>query len=101
MKKNELLLDLSADRSVLLFTAAIALLTVLLIGLPAGWRAVRCEVAIDLTSTTRTGDRHGRLESWLVGGQVAFATMLLITAGLFVTSLERLLTADVGFRTDS
>jgi predicted permease len=50
-----------------------------------------------LHSGTRAGVQRSRLRTGLLIGQIALCTVLLITAGLFVTSLRRALSTDLGF----
>jgi predicted permease len=53
-------------------------------------------------SHTTSGSRHGlRLREWLVGGEVALSTLLLVLAGLLVSSLWHVLGVDRGFHGDA
>ncbi|MBX6365430.1 MAG: ABC transporter permease [Gemmatimonadetes bacterium] len=90
------------DGVVLAFTLGVSLLTGVLFGLLPTLRASRTE----LTSTLREGGRgasagvrRGRLRALLVVSEVTLAVVLLVSAGLMVRSLTRLLATDPGFDT--
>ena len=88
---------------VLLFTAAISLLTGLLVGLAPGLRISGAGPARILQSggTGSTPDRHRhRLQRTLVGVETAVALALLIGSGLLMNSFLRLQRVDPGFETD-
>jgi putative ABC transport system permease protein len=92
-------IDASLDLRVLAFALGIAALTGLLFGLAPALKAVRLE----LTSSLKDGAASGgtarmRGRNIFVGAQIAFAVVLLITAGLFVRGLQRALAIDPGFR---
>jgi predicted permease len=94
-------IDASPDLRVLAFALGIAALTGLLFGLAPALKAVRLE----LTSSLKDGAASGgttrmRGRNVFVGAQIAFAMVLLITAGLFVRGLQRGLAIDPGFRPD-
>src|SRR5205823_5545014 len=91
------------DTRVLLFTAAIALLTGLLFGLAPAWNAFASAPASSLREIGTTGEtRSGRFfGKSLVVGQVALSVVLLTGAGLFVSRLSNLRNVDLGFRRDS
>jgi putative ABC transport system permease protein len=91
-----------ADMHVLLFTAAITLLTILSSGLVPALRAMKTAPASSLrqarsTSETRLGRFFGRS---LVVAQVALSVVLLSAAGLFVRHLLNLRHLDLGFHPD-
>ena len=92
--------ETGVDARMLLFTAAIAILTALLFGLAPAFRATR----VDLTPALKDGSAGGsrsapqlRLTRGLVTGQVALSTLLLVCAGLFVRTLVHLSAIDPGF----
>ncbi|MBI2498316.1 MAG: ABC transporter permease, partial [Opitutae bacterium] len=83
-----------------LFTAVISLVAGLASGLLPALRASR----VDLVSQLKRGideamavGRH-RLRDMLVIGQVAMSLIVLICAGLFLQSLRRVQSVDLGFR---
>ena len=81
------------DWQVFGFTAAITIATGLLFGFAPALAALRTEIA---DSVKR---RHAVGRS-VVGFQIALATLLVISAGLFIRSLTALTSVDPGFRTD-
>ena len=81
------------DWQVFGFTAAITIVTGLLFGFAPAFAALRMEIA---DSVTR---RHAVGRS-VVGFQIALATLLVISAGLFIRSLAGLTSVNPGFRTD-
>jgi predicted permease len=97
---NKVFLDLSFDWRVLSFTAAVALFTGLLFGVLPAFRSTRVSLtsamkgsqAVDADS--RAKFRPGR---WIVTSQVALSLVLLVASGLFLRSLVKLVTMDVGF----
>ena len=97
---NHIFLDLSPDWRVLGFTAAVAILTGLLFGMLPAFRSTRVSLisamkgrqASDAESRTRF--RPGK---WIVASQVALSLVLLVASGLFLRSLVKLVTMDIGF----
>ena len=90
------------DLHVLLFTAAVALLTVALSGLSPVLRAFRTAPASALRQSGSTGESRFR---WLLGKslvvtQVALSVVLLSAAALFVGYLSNLERLNLGFRRD-
>lgn len=93
--------SVSPDTTVLAFTAAIAGLTTIISGLSPGLRSAHADPLAMLQQSSRvTGAGPSRLGRLLLIGQIALSFMLVVSAGLFVRSLEKLRTADVGFRRD-
>ena len=89
---------LGIDWRVLTFAVLISLLTVVLFGLIPALRGSRPDLQLALR-TTRGGAslRSVRLRRFLVGAQIAVATVLLVGAGLFARTLERLTAIELGF----
>lgn len=91
--------QVSVDASVLLFTAVVAVFTVVTFGLVPARRLSRT----DFTGALREGDRgnagRGQATIWriLVGGEVALALLLLAGSGLVLRSFQELLNQDAGF----
>jgi predicted permease len=98
--QTPIVLELNPDLRVLTFTAAVSLLTGILFGLTPAFRATR----IDLTPSLKTVGRsvRGSLRSGkiLCVAQVALSLVLLIAAGLFVRSLQKLNGQDSGVDRD-
>ena len=91
----------SLDTRVLLVTFAITLLTGLLVGLLPAFRASRPDLTSDLkTGLGEGGGRRSRLRGMLTAAQAALATLLLVGAGLFVRSVQRVHGVDLGMRPD-
>ena len=86
------------DTTVLLFTAAVAVITGLTFGLVPGLRVAGGDLQRGLTAGSRTvSGVRGRARSALVFVEVALAMMLAVGAGLLIRSFQRLLSVDPGF----
>jgi predicted permease len=94
--------EVHPDLNVVLFTAAIALLTGLLFGLAPAWYAFRAQPAMALRQSGRGGDTWlWRLfGKGLVAAQVAISIFLVTAAAVFLNHLTRLRNFDLGFRSD-
>ena len=99
-KSDNIFLDLTFDWRILSFTAAVALFTGLLFGVLPAFRSTR----VSLTSAmkgSQTGDAESRTKfrpgKWIVASQVALSLVLLVASGLFLRSLVKLVTMDIGF----
>ena len=91
-------LDLTIDRRVLAFTAAIGLLTTLLFGLAPALQAASADLVSALKNSSVTERlRRFQLRELLVATQIALSVVLLIGTVLVVRSLERALTINLGF----
>jgi putative ABC transport system permease protein len=94
--------EVAVDLRVLAFTMALALGTGLLFGtLPA--IAARADVSTALKHASKGGGQNAirrRLQSALIAGQVAVASVLLLGAGLLLASFFRLTQVDPGYRAD-
>jgi predicted permease len=87
--------DVRIDGRSLAFTAAVSLVTVLLFGLVPALRTLWGRPSgLRGNSISRPQMRIGRV---LVAAQVALSVVLLVGAGLFVRTLYRLTTLDLGF----
>src|SRR5262245_24628465 len=93
-------LNISPDAPVLLFTAAVMLLTGIGFGLAPAWRAGKVDLSSAMKDQARgTGQRVRQyLGRALVIFQVALSLLLLISAGLLIRSLHNLRQIDIGFR---
>jgi len=98
--QSPIVLGLNPDVRMLSFTAAVSLLTGILFGLAPALRATR----MDLTPSLKTVGRSVRGGLWsgkvLCVTQVALSLVLLIGAGLFVRSLQKLNGQDSGVDRD-
>lgn len=89
------------DVSLLLYGAAIATAATLLCGLAPALQGTRVDLIPALKDeSARTGYRRFSLRSYLVAGQVAISTVLLITGALFLRSLLAIAGATPGFDVD-
>ena len=97
---NPVFLDLSLDGRVLAFTAAVAILTGVLFGLFPTIRSTRVSLTSAMKGTgAEDAERRARFHpgKWIVASQVAMSLVLLVAAGLFLRSLVKLVTLDLGF----
>jgi putative ABC transport system permease protein len=94
---EDLLLELSPDVRVLLFSIAVSLGVGLLFGtIPALRNATRNPVLLLRTSSTG-GGRRTRISSALIIAQIACSLVLLTTAGLFVRAVNAGASIEPGF----
>ena len=93
-------LNFVVNARVMAFAFAIALITGLVFGLAPARHALGTDLAPMLHGAYATADRKRfRLRNSLVAAQVALSLMLVVTALLFVRSLEKAATTDPGFTT--
>jgi len=94
-------LDARIDLRTLAFTAGASLAAGLLFGMLPAWRATRVNLAPVLkgAETARSSPRL-RMSGLLVSVQVGLSVLLLVGAGLFVRTLQRLSAVDLGFHTE-
>ncbi|HWQ36036.1 MAG TPA: ABC transporter permease [Blastocatellia bacterium] len=94
--------EIHLDKSVLIFTAAVSLLTGILFGLAPALQASRPDVQGTLKETARTatGRRHW-LRSGMVVAEIALTLVLLVGAGLMIRSFLRLQQVNPGFAADN
>ncbi|HTL94792.1 MAG TPA: ADOP family duplicated permease [Gemmatimonadaceae bacterium] len=91
--------DVSLDARVLVFSLLAAAAAALLVGVLPALQATRPNV-VDVIKSENTGGGPARgvtLRSALVVGQIAVSLVLLITAGLFLRSLQASQQVDPGF----
>jgi putative ABC transport system permease protein len=96
------ILDLSLDGRVLAFTAATMVATVILFGLVPALRATRVAPMDALKAHSRWAaeDMRAHVSSGLLVAQVAVSLLLVVAAGLFVRTFERLSRVSLGFDRD-
>jgi predicted permease len=91
------------DGRILVFTAAMALLTGILFGLAPAFRATRVDLIHVLKENARSfAARRGRLQlgKALIVGQMVLSLLLLTGAGLFLRTLDKLHQVDLGYERD-
>ena len=93
--------DATIDMRAALFAAAVTAVVGVLAGLTPALRLARSDVSDTLRQQTRGTTGGHRLMRGLVVGEVALAVVLLVSAGLMVENLQRLLRADLGLRADT
>ncbi len=96
--------EISVDLPVLGFALALSVLTGLGLGFLPAWQASRADVNETLKDATRgnTGGRAaGRLRSTLFVGEVALSLVLLVGAGLLLSSFTRLQHVSTGYRPEN
>jgi predicted permease len=95
-----LLREVRIDFTALAFTLGIAIATGIVFGLAPALQGRGAALPTALKDATR-GSTEGRRRAWvrnaLVVGEIAFACVLVVGAGLLVRSLMRVLDVDMGF----
>jgi putative ABC transport system permease protein len=92
--------SVSLDWRVLLFTAAVALLTGILFGMIPAFQASRADLSSTLKESggrTGSGFRQNKARSILVISEVCMAIVLLISAALLIRTFLALRTVNPGF----
>jgi predicted permease len=86
------------DSRVLIFTAAVTMLTSMLFGAIPALDTRRLDLRRTLAAGTRAvAGGSGRIRQWLIGAEVALTVVLLAGAGLLVRTLVHLETLPPGF----
>jgi putative ABC transport system permease protein len=89
-------LDLAPNLRIMMFTAAVSIVTGVLFGLAPAWRATRIDLIPALKNVRNSLTRGlgpGRI---LAVAQLALSLLLLVGAGLFVRSLQKLSGDEAG-----
>jgi putative ABC transport system permease protein len=96
---NTVFLDLSIDTRIMLFTAAVTVLTAVLFGTAPALRATNVQPNDVLKEQGRgiAGENRFGLGNLLVVVQVALSLVLIVAAGLFVRTFSSLAGRDLGF----
>ncbi len=94
--------DFAPDARVFAFTAALAVITGVIFGLAPALRATRPDLVVTLKEQTTAFGSFRRLgmRNLLVVVQVALSLVLLAGAGLFLRSLQKASSIDIGMRPD-
>lgn len=95
-------LDVQPDWRVFGFTAAVSLLTGILFGMAPALRTTRIDPAPAMKEGSRdTGRTSHTLDRILVVTQVALSVVLITGAGLFVRTLQKLWSANLGYEREN
>ena len=94
---NEVHLDLP----VLLFSAAVSILSAVLFGLAPALQSLKRDVSNDLHESTRTVTSGRKIRRVLVIFEIALSLVLVSGAGLLVRSFLRLASVDTGFHAEN
>jgi putative ABC transport system permease protein len=97
-------LNVGPDSRVLGFTLAVSVLTGILFGLAPALRATRLDLTTSLkekAGSASSGRSRLALNRVLIVAQVGLSLLLLIGAGLFVRSLQKLKSLDAGFNREN
>jgi predicted permease len=94
--------EITIDRTVLAFTAIVTLLTAVLFGLGPAWRLSSDSSLAESQSTTRVSGARAvrRWHHAIVVAELAAAQVLLIAAGLLISSLLAAQRVPLGFEID-
>jgi predicted permease len=98
--RRPILLSISPDTGMLLFTTAVSLLTGILFGIAPAFRSARTDLTPALKAAARTTQSRRVRRSVgkvLVVSQVAVSLVLLVGAGLFMRTLRNLHSINLGF----
>jgi putative ABC transport system permease protein len=92
-------LDLAVDWRVLGFTVATTAMTAMLFGVAPAFRATRVAPidALNAQGRSLAGDGHAKLSNGLIVAQVVLSLVLVVAAGLFGQTFERLARVSLGF----
>jgi len=94
--------EINLDKGVLLFTAAVSILTGVVFGLAPALQSSRPDVQEALKETGRNATARKRwLRSGMVVAEIALTLVLLVGAGLLIRSFYRLQQVSPGFATES
>jgi len=94
-------LDFALDTRVILFAVGISAVTTVTFALGPAWRASRSlGMGYSRAIETHVSGSSGRVHRLLVIGQIGLAVVVLVTAGLFIRSLQAAQRSNLGFDLD-
>ena len=93
--------EVTLNVTVLLYAAAVSILSAVIFGLAPALQSLRCNVSEDLHQSTRSVTSGRGARRALVVTEIALALVLVSAAGLMVRSFLRLTSVDPGFRAES
>jgi len=94
--------EIGVDPTTLAFALGAVLLTGIVVGLVPGWRFCRPDLNDALKGDSRNaalGLSRRRLAKLFVASEMSLSLILLISSGLLINSMSRLLLLDPGYRT--
>jgi predicted permease len=94
------LAEISLDARVLVFASAMGLITTTVFGLLPALHASRSDLREALTQGTRSVGGGHRWRAWLIVGEFALTSVLLVGASLMLSTIKNLYRADPGFSTE-
>ena len=95
--------EVHLDLRVLIFSAALSILTILVSGLAPAFTASKVNLADALKEAARgatSGGGSQRMRRWLVVAETALSLMLMVGAGLLLRTIGRLQSQDLGYSPD-
>jgi putative ABC transport system permease protein len=96
--RTKVFLELTPDWRVLAFTVAVAVLTGILFGVLPALKARKVPLTAAMRGDAAVhSDHRSGLRKAIVASQVAMSLILLVTAGLFLRSFDKLLSLNPGF----
>jgi putative ABC transport system permease protein len=95
-------LDLTLDWRVLVFTVATTVMTAILFGVAPAFRATRVDPieALNAEGRTTAGNGYATFSNSLIVAQVVLSLLVVVAAGLFLQTFERLAHVSLGFERD-
>ncbi len=102
--RNPVHMETDLDTTVLLFALGVTVLTGLIFGLAPAWQTSRTELVSTLndeSGRSSGSQRKGLLRNALVVTQVSLSLLLLISAGLFIRSLQEAQDFNPGFESEN
>jgi putative ABC transport system permease protein len=93
--------EVTLNWAVLLYSAGTSILSTLIFGLAPALQSLKRNVSQGLHEATRSVTSGRKVRRVLVIAEIAFALVLVSTAGLMVRSFIRLTSVDAGFRVEN
>jgi putative ABC transport system permease protein len=93
--------EVTLNWAVLLYSTGASILSALIFGLAPALQSLKLNVSEDLHEATRSVTSGRKVRRVLVIAEIAFALILVSTAGLLVRSFLRLTSVDTGFHAEN
>lgn len=94
------LAEINLDGWVLVFACVVGLVTTTAFGLIPAWHASRSDLREAMARGNRTAAAGNGWRAWLIAGEFALTSVLLVGASLMLSTLKNLYHAEPGFSTD-